>query len=107
MKYEVLLISDAEEDLFDIYQYVARNDSILEAERLLNILEQTGLSLSEMPKRGHAPPELERIAVTDYREIHYKPYRILYQVVTNRVLIHCVLDGRRDLGELLQKRLLR
>jgi toxin ParE1/3/4 len=76
-------------------------------EALLDKLEETCLSLSELPNRGPVPPELERVAVFDYLEIHYKPYRIIYQVISHRVFIHCVLDGRRDIGELLQKRLLR
>ncbi|MFQ5709291.1 MAG: type II toxin-antitoxin system RelE/ParE family toxin [bacterium] len=107
MKYQVQIIKEAEDDLFEIYQFVAKNDSISRAEKLLDKLEETCLSLSELPNRGHVPPELERVAVYDYLEIHYKPYRIIYQVISRRVFIHCVLDGRRELGELLQRRLLR
>ena len=107
MKYQVHLITEAEDDLFDIYQYVAKNDSIPRAKKLLDKLEETCLSLSELPNRGHVPPELERVAVYDYLEIHCKPYRIIYEVISHRVFIYCVLDGRRDVGELLQKRILR
>ncbi len=107
MKYQVHIISEAEDDLFEIYQYVSKHDSVSRAEKLLDKLEEACLSLSQLPNRGHVPPELERVAVYDYLEIHYKPYRIIYQIISNRVFIHCVLDGRRDLQELLQKRLLR
>ena len=107
MKSQVQIISDAEDDLFEIYQYVAKNDSVARAEKFLDKLEEACLSLCELPNRGHVPPELERVAVYDYLEIHYKPYGIIYQIISNRVHIHCVLDGRRELEELLQKRLLR
>jgi len=107
MKYEVFIIADAEEDLYEIYNYVAVYDSVEQAENLFTKLEETCYSLSTFPKRGHIPPELERIAVQEYREIHYKPYRIIYQIIESVVYIHCVLDGRRDLQELLEKRLLR
>ncbi len=107
MKFQVHFVSDAEEDLFEIYSYVAKNDSILKAKKLLANIEQTCLSLSAVPKRGHMPPELERVAVFDYLEIHFKPYRIIYQIISRRVYIHCILDSRRELSELLQKRLLR
>ena len=60
-----------------------------------------------MAKRGHVPPELDRMSVRDYLEIHYKPYRIIYQIFGNKVFIHCVLDGRRDMEDLLQRRLIR
>jgi toxin ParE1/3/4 len=52
-------------------------------------------------------PELERIGVCGYREIHFKPYRIIYQIAGQKVFIHCVLDGRRAMQEILERRLLR
>lgn len=107
MKYEVFLTSDAEEDLFEIYNYVAKNDSQEKADVLFNNLKMTCLSLEDYPERGHLPPELERINVREYSEIHFKPYRIIYQIRDNEIFIHCVLDGRRNLQELLQERLLR
>ena len=65
------------------------------------------LNLESFPERGHTPPELERINLIGFFEIHFKPYRIIYQILNNNVYIHCVLDGRRELQELLEKRLLR
>jgi mRNA-degrading endonuclease RelE of RelBE toxin-antitoxin system len=41
------------------------------------------MSLADNPERGHIPPELERIGVYEYREIHVKVYRIIYQVLDN------------------------
>jgi toxin ParE1/3/4 len=107
MKYAVYLVEDAEKDLFDIYRYVSLNDSPEKAEKLLDQLEQTILNLETLPERGHYPPELERIGVREYREVFYKPYRIVYQIMKSEVFIHCVLDGRRDLQDLLQNRVLR
>lgn len=107
MNYQVHIVEDAEKDLFEIYQFVATNDSPEQADTLLANLEETCLRLSESPLRGHIPPELQRVSLEDYLEIHYKTYRIIYQVALKKVYIHCVLDGRRDLEELLRERLLR
>src|SRR3989337_3007709 len=106
MKFAVHLVVDAESDLLDIYRYVARNDSVERADGLLENLEKTIMKLETMPLRGHFPPELERIGVLEFREIFFKPYRIIYQVAGGSVFIHCVLDGRRDLLDILQQRLL-
>ena len=65
------------------------------------------MSLADNPERGRIPPELERIGVYEYLEIHVKAYRIIYQIIDNDVFIHCILDGRRDLLELLEYRILR
>lgn len=107
MKYEVFLTKDAEEDIFEIYNYVATHDSVGKADVLFGKLKETCLSLEKYPERGHYPPELERINVREYSEIHFKPYRIIYQIREKQVYIHCILDGRRSLQDLLQERLLR
>jgi toxin ParE1/3/4 len=52
-------------------------------------------------------PELREVGVSDYREILWKPYRILYFVEDKRVYVVAILDGRRDLVDLLVQRLLR
>lgn len=106
MNFKVYIISDAEEDILVIYNYVLINDSEDKAEHLLKKIEETCLNLGKFPNRDHIPPELERIGVYRYKEIHFKPYRIIYEVIESIVYIHCILDGRRSLQELLEKRLL-
>jgi len=78
--YEVLLADDAENDLLEIYRYVACNDSLEKADQLLDKLEELVQALDRLPTRGHIPPELARIGVTDYREVHFKPYRVIYRI---------------------------
>lgn len=107
MKYRVLLTKEAEEDIFEIYRYVANNDSSSKSNKLFKNIQSAILDLEEFPSKGHIPKELDRINVTEYLEIHYKPYMIFYQVIDKNVYVHCVLDARRNLSELLQKRLLR
>ena len=106
-RYRVRIVEDAEQDLVDIYRYVATNDSVDNAEYLLDELESLCLRPAELPLRGHIPPELDRIGVKTYREVHFKPYRVIYEVIGQAVLVHCVLDGRRDMQSLLERRLLR
>ncbi len=107
MTFRVHIIADAEDDIYDIYRYISLNDSIGNAEYVFDKIQQTCYSLSQNPERGHYPPELERIGILEYREIHFKPYRIIYNIAGSGVLIHCILDGRRYLQELLERRLLR
>jgi toxin ParE1/3/4 len=90
-----------------LYEYVALNDALSKADKLIEKLEEKCKSLSEYANRGHIPPELDRVSIYNYLEIRYKPYRIIYQIIEKNVFIHCILDGRRDLTELLHERLLR
>lgn len=106
-RYRIRLAEDAEQDLIDIYRYVSNHDSAEKAIYVLDQLESLCSRLAEMPLRGHVPPELDRIGVTAYREVHFKPYRVIYEVIRQGVYIHCVVDGRRDMESLLERRLIR
>jgi len=107
MQYKVNFVSDAEEDLFEIYKYIYLHDSENNAEKLYSKLRAKCLLLKEFPERGHIPPELDLLEVSDFLEIRYKPYRIIYRIIKREVFIHCIIDGRRDIQKLLQERLLR
>jgi len=107
MKYSVHVVIDAENDLWDIYRYVAQNDSVERIDQLIDNLNCTATSLETLPLRGHCPPELERIGILEFKEILFKPYRIIYQIIASDVFIHCVLDGRRQVIDILQERLFR
>ena len=107
MPVDVRLTTEAEKDLFDIWRYVEENDSPQKADALLDSLEQICRSLEQAPNKGHVPKELRRIDITSFEEVHFKPYRILYERSQSKILIHAVLDGRRDMDTLLRQRLLR
>lgn len=107
MKHRVQLVVDAEEDLYEICRYVAEHDSPEAAGHLLDRLEEACRSLAELPERGHPPPELDRIGVPAYREVDVRPYRIIYKVSGRSVFVHAIIDGRRDLADLLHRRLVR
>ena len=107
MKYEVRIDNVAIDDLYAIYRYVANNDSLAKADNLLENIQKAMLSLETMPARGNHPPEMQRWGILDFREIFFKPYRIIYEIRDKTVFIHAVLDGRRNCEDLLQQRLLR
>lgn len=67
----------------------------------------TAESLSALPDRGSQPRELGALGITEFRQVFFKPYRMIYRVVERRIVIYLIADGRRDLQELLSRRLLR
>lgn len=107
MKYNVYVISDAEKDLFEIYDYIKKSGFSQNAGKIFSEIETACQNLSFNPEKGHYPPELQRIDVYEYREIHVKVYRIIYQIIEADVYVHCILDGRRNIPEVLQQRNLR
>ena len=106
-KYQIILTSEAERDIVDIYDYIAKKDTLQNAEYVLDNLESLILSLEEAPERGHYPPELSIQGIKEFKEVVFKPYRAIYEVIGSKVIVHLCVDGRRDMITLLERRLIR
>jgi len=106
-KYKVIIDPLAKLDLKEIFIFVAINDSIQSTNKLLDGLEKACYKLEKYPERGHIPTELRQTGIKNYLEIHYKPYRIIYEIEGKVVDIHSVIDGRRNIQEILNNRILR
>ena len=106
-RYQVRLAAELEADLLDLFGYIARKDSVANAYHVLDELDALILSLDQQPERGHYPPELHEHGVKVYREVFFKSYRVIYEVVGNQVVVLGCFDGRRDMQSLLERRLLR
>jgi toxin ParE1/3/4 len=106
MSYKVLLTRSAERDLEEIYGYIAENDTQGNADRVLDILMEVAETLAAFPERGSYPKELLVLGIREYRQAHFKPYRLIYRVIGQQVLIYMIADGRRDMQTLLSRRML-
>lgn len=106
-KFEVFLTAAAERDLEDIAEYIERHDSPESANYVYEHIRDAILRLEGFPLRGRVVPELKDLGVADYREVWFKPYRVVYFVSEKRVFVHCIFDGRRDAEDVLSSRLLR
>ncbi len=106
MLYAVLLTNDAARDLEELYDYIAVHDAPQKADHVLEQIEDALTKLSEFPERGAYPKELLALGIHEYREIFFKPYRIIYRVVDSNVYVLLIVDGRRDMQSLLLRRLL-
>lgn len=77
MPVTVRLTDDAARDLEMILDYVSRQNAPSRAEHVLNRIEEAFQALSAFPQRGRYPRELLDLGVREYREVFFKPYRIL------------------------------
>lgn len=107
MSYQVLFAEDAEQDVEDLYRFLTGRDGVQTAERILSEIEEACLGLEDFPERGNVPKELVGLGITEYRELHHKPWRMIYRVMGENVIIYCIADGRRDMQSFLERRLLR
>ena len=106
MPFAVLLTDDAARDLEELYTYIALHDSPRKADAVLDKLEALIEALADSPERGTWPKELTALGIREYRQVFFKPYRIIYRVIGEEVYVMLVADGRRDMRALLERRLL-
>ena len=106
MAFLVQLTDDAIRDMEEICDYIDQHNVQGRADYVLEQFEKAFSSLSEYPERGNYPTELLDIGIREYREIFFRPYRIIYRVMKNNVYVLLIADGRRDMQTLLQRRLL-
>ena len=106
MPFAVFLTNDAARDLDELFDYVALHDGPQKANYVLGQIERAFSRPAKFPERGAHPKELLALGILEYREIFFKPYRIIYRVREKKVYILLIADGRRDMQKLLQRRLL-
>jgi len=106
MRHEVLITEGAERDLEEIYSYIAEAGSQHNAGHVLSRLFEIAESLATYPERGSHPSELLALGIREYRQVFFKPYRIIYRIIGKQVFIYVIADGRRDMQSLLSRRLL-
>ncbi len=107
MSLKVELSKSALNDLYEINDYYLVEVSDAVAIEIIDKLENAVLSLGDLPDRGHTPRELIDLGLMEIKEIVSDQYRIVYEVMKNVVVVHAILDSRRDIQTLLHKRLLR
>jgi addiction module RelE/StbE family toxin len=93
-KRKLLWTGPALEDLRDARDYVSRENPS-SARELAERIRKRVMDLRAHPHSGRIVPEL---APRGYREVLVPPYRIVYEVVKDRVVVLRVWHGRRDLS---------
>ncbi len=106
-RYRIRLVAHAEDDLEGIGEYIEGQDSAERALYVTRSIRRVIETLSELPNRGSIVREAAELGEQDFREVHFKPYRIIYEVVEDAVVVHLISDGRRDMQALLTQRILR
>lgn len=106
MSYPVGMTDDAARDLDELYTYIDRHEVPGKADLVLGRIEKLLAGLAENPDQGVHPRELLDLGIREYREVFFKPYRTIYRVMDDGVFVLMIVDGRRDMQPLLQRRLL-
>ncbi len=105
LNYKVIWTNVAESDLKDIIEYISI-DSPQNALRILNNIKQKTSELYTLPERNRTVPELQDQGILQYKEMIIPPWRLIYRIAERKVYILSLIDSRRNVEDILLKRLI-
>jgi len=103
--YEVEWSEISEKDLVAIIEYIA-DDNPSRAYEIFQEIRKKASNLRSLPEKGRIVPELQEQGITQYRELVIPPWRVIYRISEQKVYVLSVLDSRRNIEDILLKRLI-
>jgi len=104
-KYYIKWAAPAREDINEIIDYISQTN-VNYAVKILDKIEGHVKQLDLFPQRYRIVPELEKYGYLLYREIIVDYWRIIYKIENNFVYIMLVIDSRRNLEDLIIKKII-
>jgi toxin ParE1/3/4 len=105
-KLKVVVPPSVKKDLREIVEYYFEVNPQYSEKIFRTIIDRIS-ELEDFPEKGRVVPELRDHNILTYKELIEDPYRIVYKVLTEEVLLVSVIDGRRNFEEVLIKKLQR
>lgn len=103
---EVVVSQFAEDDLNEIAEYYNSLSQNYVA-KVVSEFEKNVMSLKNHPKSGRIVPELEKQGIEQFRELIQGNYRIVYEISGDKVIVHTIIDGRRNFEDIIISKLMR
>lgn len=107
MSISVVFLRSAEIDLKALKSYLVKNFGKEAWQASYSKIQEAVGTLQTFPLGGKIPEELDKLNLTQYRQVISGMNRIIYEVRQETIYIHMVCDTRKDMQCLLTKRLLR
>ena len=101
-EYDIKWASPARDDINEIIEYISKTNEIYSV-KVLDKIEENVEKLKSFPTLYRIVPELEKYGHYVYREIIVDYWRVIYKIENNLVYIMLVIDGRRNLEDILLK----
>lgn len=103
-KHKIIWANVAKNDLTEIIEYIS-TDSPQNALKILKKIKQEASNLYTLPERGRIVTELQDQGILQYRELIIPPWRLIYRIAERKIYVLSVIDSRRNVEDILLKRL--
>ena len=107
MGLRVVILESAEQDLKELRSYLLKTFSADTWGTTYPKIKEAIRNLQNFPQAGCIPEEIEKLNLTQYRQVLSGMNRVIYEVRQDVIYIHIIVDARRDMNALLTRRLLR
>lgn len=107
MSLRIVILDSAEQDLKELRAYILKNFSSETWRTTYVKIKEAIRNLQNFPQAGSIPEEIEKLNLTQFRQVLSEMNRVIYEVRQDVIYIHIVVDARRDMNALLTRRLLR
>ncbi|WP_423680263.1 MULTISPECIES: type II toxin-antitoxin system RelE/ParE family toxin [unclassified Undibacterium] len=107
MGFKVVILDSAEQDLKELRAYILKNFSVETWRTTYAKIREAIRNLQNFPQAGSVPEEIEKLNLSQYRQVVSGMNRVIYEVRQDVIYVHVVVDTRRDMNALLTRRLLR
>ncbi|GHV90304.1 hypothetical protein AGMMS50268_08070 [Spirochaetia bacterium] len=99
--YSLKWSANAEADVLDIVAYIKNHSGPMIAAGIYKRIKARAEPLANFPDSGRVVPQFANIGINDIRQITEKPWIIYYKIVDNEIWILSVIDGRRNIEEII------
>ncbi|WP_219266427.1 type II toxin-antitoxin system RelE/ParE family toxin [Pseudomonas sp. Xaverov 259] len=106
MTFRVVILHSAKNDLKDIKSYLIRQFSASTWQTTFESLKHAMRRLETQPYAGSIPEEIERLNMSQYRQVVSGMNRIIYEIREQIIYVHIIADTRKNLQALLLKNLI-
>ena len=106
MKHEIIWSKDAGDELIEIISYIKYNTGKITAEKIYNKIINEVNRVSENATGRRIAPLLRDFGINYIHQININPWIIYYKVEKSKMEILSIIDGRRNLEEILYKKIM-
>jgi len=103
---EIIWSKDAGDELLEIISYIKYNTGKIAAEKIFKKIDDRVKKVSENAAGRRIAPMLMNFGINDIHQLNINPWAIFYKVENNEMKIISIIDQRRNLEEILYKKIL-
>ena len=103
---EIIWSKDAGDELLEIISYIKNNTGKITAEKIFKKIDDGVKKASENAAGRRIAPMLMNFGITNIHQLNISPWAIFYKVENNEMKIISIIDQRRNLEEILYKKIL-